>query len=98
MPHATVRNSSSRIRARTSSSEQPSSAAASLTVRGAGRSMPEVSLVAARPTRVGQVLANQLGQRRVRRVLVKLILVVALLALVGLGGWFIVGALGGRRR
>jgi hypothetical protein len=31
-------------------------------------------------------------------VLVKLILVIALLALVGLGVWFVIGAAGGRRR
>ena len=40
---------------------------------------------------------NQLGQRRVRRVVVKVILVLVLLALVGLGGWFVIGAARGRR-
>jgi len=33
-----------------------------------------------------------------RRVLVNAILVIVLLALVGLGGWFVVRALSGRRR
>jgi hypothetical protein len=33
-----------------------------------------------------------------RRVVVKVILVVVLLALVGLGGWFVIRAVSGRRR
>lgn len=33
-----------------------------------------------------------------QRVLVKLILVLLLLGLVGLGGWFVIRAAGGRRR
>jgi SAM-dependent methyltransferase len=44
MPQATVRSSSSRISARTSSSEQPSSAATSRMVSGAGHSTLAVSL------------------------------------------------------
>jgi hypothetical protein len=43
IPQATVRSSPARISARTSSSEQRSSAASSWRLRGAGRSMTEVS-------------------------------------------------------
>jgi hypothetical protein len=50
------------------------------------------------PRQLGWVgSGNQLGKRRVRRVVVKVILVLVLLALVGLGGWFVVGAARGRR-
>jgi hypothetical protein len=41
--------------------------------------------------------ATELDQRRMR-VLGNIILVLVLLGLLGLGGWFVIRALGGRRR
>jgi hypothetical protein len=40
----------------------------------------------------------RLDQGRMRRVLGNIILVLVLLGLLGLGGWFVIRALGGRRR